>query len=134
MQALWKRGNDFNAKARSVYEFNEIVLEGIGGKAGKRLDSYIPGKEIISRKATTLSDIKSSTFKNYLDEIITKYPVGSTLNSSKLPKGTKLSGDYFLEIPTTNKVFFESSTEFQKVLSDFNQLKKVNVKIKYLAE
>lgn len=109
-------------------------MEGIGGKAGKRLDSYIPGKEIISRKATTLSNIQSNTFKNYLNELITKYPVGSVLNSRSLPKGTKLSGDYFLEIPLSNKVFFESSAEFQKVLSDFNTLKKVDIKIKYLAE
>jgi hypothetical protein len=134
IQALFKRGNDFNKKALSKYTYNEIVLEGIGGKAGKRLDSYIPGKEIVSRKATTLSNIQPTTFSGYLDELITKYPVGSVLNSSKLPKGTKLSGDYFLEIPLSNKSFFESSVEFQKVLSDFNTLKKVDIKIKYLAE
>jgi hypothetical protein len=134
IQVFFKRGNDFNKKALSKYTYNEIVLEGIGEKAGKRLDSYIPGKEIISRKATTLSNIQPTTFNGYLDELITKYPVGSVLNSSKLPKGTKLSGDYFLEIPLSNKSFFESSVEFQKVLSDFNTLKKVDIKIKYLAE
>jgi len=134
IQALWKRGNDFNKKALSKYTYNEIVLEGIGGKAGKRLDSYIPGKEIISRKATTLSKIQPNTFKGYLNELITKYPVESVLNSRKLPKGTKLSGDYFLEIPLSNKTFFESSEIFQKVLDDFNKLNKVDVKIKYLAE
>ena len=134
IKALFKRGNDFNRKARTKYTFNEIVLEGVGGKEGKRLDSYVPGKEIISRKATALSEIQPNTFRNYLNELITKYPVGSKLNSSKLPKGTTLQGDYFLEIPTSNKSFFESSTEFQKVLSDFNTAKGVDIKIKYLAE
>jgi len=134
IQVFFKRGNDFNKKALSKYTYNEIVLEGIGGKAGKRLDSYIPGKEIISRKATTLSEILPSTFNNYLNEFITKYPVGSVLNSSKLPKGTKLIGGYFLEIPLSNKSFFESSIEFQKLLSDFNKLKNVDIKLKYLAE
>ncbi len=134
IMARFKRGNDFNKKARLTYTYNEIVLEGVGGKAGKRLDSYIPGKEIISRKATTLSEIKPNSFKGYLKELITKYPVGSVLNSSKLPKGTKLSGDYFWEVPLSNKSFFESSEAFQKVLDDFNKLNKVDVKIKYLAE
>jgi len=108
-------------------------------KAGKRLDTYLPpinGKrgQIISRKATTLSEIQPNTFKNYLNELITKYPKGAELNSSKFPKGTKLDGEYFLEIPTSNKSFFDSSTEFQKVLSDFNKAKGVNINIKYLAE
>ncbi|MFT7000758.1 MAG: hypothetical protein ACJAVW_001780, partial [Spirosomataceae bacterium] len=141
IQALFKRGNDYNTKARAIYgdDFVEVVLKGVDGKAGKRLDTYIPpsnGKagEIISRKATTLSEIQPNTFKNYLNELITKYPKGAELNSSKFPSGTTLDGDYFLEIPTSNKSFFESSTEFQKVLSDFNTAKGVDVKIKYLVE
>ena len=141
IQALFKRGNDFNAKGRLKYKgrYSEIVLKGVNGKVGKRLDTYIPpsnGKagEIISRKATTLSEILPNTFKNYLNELITKYPKGAELNSSKFPPGTKLDGDYFLEIPSSNKSFFESSTEFQKVLSDFNTAKGVDIKIKYLTE
>ena len=136
VKALFKRGNDFNAKARIKYGANrvEVLLKGVGGKAGKRLDTYIPGKEIISRKATTLSEIKPNTFKNYLNELITKYPKGAELNSSKFPKGTKLDGDYFLEIPSSNKSFFENSSTFKKVLSDFNSTKGVDIKIKYLAE
>ncbi|MFT6963887.1 MAG: hypothetical protein ACJAWV_003625 [Flammeovirgaceae bacterium] len=141
IKVLFKRGNDYNAKARIKYGANrsEVVLKGVDGKAGKRLDTYIPpsnGKagEIISRKATTLSEIQSNTFKNYLTELITKYPKGAKLNSSKFPPGTKLDGDYFLEIPTSNKSFFESNTEFQKILSDFNSSKSVDIKIKYLNE
>lgn len=129
VKALFKRGHDFNAKARDSYEFNEIVLE-----TGKRLDTYIPGKEIISRKATTLSNIKPETFKRYLKELIIKYPKGSVLKSSQFPKGTKLIGDYFLEIPLSNKTFFENNTIFKQVLTQFNLDNKVIVRIKYLAE
>ncbi|MEE9379014.1 MAG: hypothetical protein V3V33_13360, partial [Candidatus Lokiarchaeia archaeon] len=129
VKVLFKRGNDFNDKASDIYEFNEIVLE-----TGKRLDSYIPGLEIISRKATTLSNIKPETFKSYLKELITKYPKGSILNSSKLPKGNKLVGDYFLEIPLSNKSFFESSSTLQTVLTQFNVDNNILIKIKYLAE
>lgn len=141
IQALWKRGNDFNAKGRIKYGdgFVEVVLKGVDGKAGKRLDTYLPpsdGKpgQIISRKATTLSNIQPNTFKNYLYELITKYPKGAELNSSKFPPGTKLDGDYKLEIPEANKSFFESSDEFKKVLSKFNADNNVDIEIIYLAE
>jgi len=141
IQALFKRGNDFNAKARIAYGDGnvEIVLKGVGGKAGKRLDTYIPpangnpGK-IISRKATTLSEIQPSTFKNYLNELVTKYPKGAELNSSKFPKGTVLDGDYKLEIPESNRSFFNSSSDFKKILSDFNKEKGLNIEIIYLVE
>jgi hypothetical protein len=80
IQALFKRGNDFNKKARTEYgdDYVEIVLKGVDGKPGKRLDTYLPPKDgnpgqIISRKATTLSAIKPSTFKSYLSELVNKY-------------------------------------------------------------
>ena len=132
IQALWKRGNDFNAIGRNVYRYNEVTLSN-----GKRLDSYIPGKEIISRKATTLSEIQPSTFEGYLRELITKYKKGSPINAPKFGtefNGKVLEGDYFLEIPTSNKAFFESSVQYQKVLSDFNITNNVDIKIKYLDE
>lgn len=45
-----------------------------------------------------------------------------------------MDGDYKLEIPESNKSFFESSEEFQNVLNDFNTSKKVNIEIIYLVE
>ncbi len=132
VKALFKRGNDFNAKARFKYEFNEINLAD-----GKRLDSYIPGKEIISRKATTLSDIKPETFEGYLKELTTKYEKGKSINSTKFNNRpdlignssiNKLEGNYYLEIPSSNKNFYESSQKL-KILAE-----KYNVKIKYLDE
>ncbi|MCL6296566.1 hypothetical protein [Jejuia spongiicola] len=132
VKALFKRGNDFNDKARDIYKYNEVAL-----KNGKRLDSYKPGQEIISRKATTLSNIKPETFKSYLQELINKYPKGAEINAPKF-KGffdnKVLDGDYFLEIPLSNKSFFENSTIFQQVLTQFNVDNNVLIRIKYLAE
>lgn len=95
--ARFKRGNDFNRKARDVYDYNEIVLAN-----GKRLDSYIPGEKIISRKATDIDNITVQTWRNYCNELITKYQIGTPLNSSKLPGAPPLSGKYYLEIPASN--------------------------------
>ena len=61
VKALFKRGTDFNKTASRIYEYNEVVLA-----TRKRLDTYIPGVAIISRKATTLSNIKPATFKSCL--------------------------------------------------------------------
>lgn len=52
MKVFFKRGNDFNRKARDIYDYNEIVLT-----TKKRLDSYMPGEKIISQKATDLDNI-----------------------------------------------------------------------------
>ena len=141
IQALFKRGNDFNAKGRAKYgdDFVEVVLKGVDGRAGKRLDTYLPPSngnpgQIISRKATTLSEIQPSTFRNYLNELITKYPKGAELNSSKFTPGTILEGDYKLEIPRSNQSFFEASTEFRNILNDFNKSKGVSIEIIYLVE
>ncbi|SNR14459.1 hypothetical protein [Tenacibaculum jejuense] len=137
VKALFKRGIDFNKRASFKYRYNEVTLQGINGKRGKRLDTYIPGIAIISRKATTLSNIKISTFKNYLRELITKYPKGAPINAPKFGdffKGKVLEGEYFLEIPLSNKTFFENSFEFKKALSDFNSRNNVLIKIIYLAE
>ncbi len=111
----------------------------MNGKPGKRLDTYLPPSngnsgQIISRKATTLSEIQPNTFKGYLNELITKYPKNTELNSSKFPPGTRLNGEYKLEIPESNRTFFESSEQFQNVLNEFNASKGVNVEIIYLVE
>ncbi len=51
-----------------IFCFNEVVLE-----TGKRLDSYVPSKEIISRKFTQLGDITETTAKKYISEMTEKY-------------------------------------------------------------
>ncbi len=54
VKALFKRGNDFNIKGRLKYGDDnvEIVLAD-----GKRLDTYIDGERILSRKATDIDNI-----------------------------------------------------------------------------
>lgn len=98
IKALFKRGNDFNKKGRLKYDFNEIVLAD-----GKRLDSYIPGEKIISRKATDIDNILESTWRKYCNELITKYKIGKLTNSSLFSIQTRLNGQYYLEIPLSNQ-------------------------------
>ncbi len=104
VKELFKRGNDFNKKARSNewYDFHEIHLAN-----GKRLDSYddVAG-EIISRKATDLGNIKFATFEKYLKEFSQKYSVGTRIRSNKYLDeldGKLLEGTYILEIPSSNQ-------------------------------
>lgn len=96
------RGNQFNKIAEKIYPFSEVNLAN-----GKRLDSYIPGEKIISRKATDLSDIEFNTFDKYLSEMIQKYAPGTVIRSNKYDciDGQKLSGQMCLEIPAVNKEF-----------------------------
>ena len=101
VKALFKRGNDFNDKAKPWYPYHEIHLAN-----GKRLDSWddLAG-EIISRKATDLGNIKFSTFEKYLKEFAQKYSPGTRIRSNKYIDdidGKFLEGTYVLEIPDSN--------------------------------
>jgi len=65
-------GNAFNhlraAYCRSKGGFSEVLLSN-----GRRLDAYIPGKEIVSRKWKQYSNNGRDDFANDLDEMIKKY-------------------------------------------------------------
>jgi len=104
LQALFKRGNDFNKKGVTKYTNSkcEIHLAKVNGKAA-RLDTYIPGEKIISRKATSIDVITETTWRRYCSELVNKYKVGRAVNSSKMPGEPPLSGKYFLEIPASNQ-------------------------------
>ncbi|WP_293787028.1 polymorphic toxin-type HINT domain-containing protein [uncultured Pedobacter sp.] len=98
------KGNYFNFIREGFYKraggFNEVVLE-----TGKRLDSYIPGKEIVSRKFSQLANVTEETAKKYIDELVEKYGPETLLK--KTPRnadaiaqgGEKLSGEMILEVP-----------------------------------
>ena len=94
------RGNEFNKIAEKIYPFNEVNLAN-----GKRLDSYILGEKIISRKATDLSD-----------------------NKYKCLNGQILSGKMYLEIPAVNKDF-DQIDEYMTYAK-----KKYDIKIIFLEE
>jgi hypothetical protein len=69
-----------------------------------RLDSYTPGVAIVSRKLTQFSQISEKTAFKYLDEFLTKYPVGAKLadtpRNQKLGiAGDTLDGQMYLEVP-----------------------------------
>ena len=102
LKALFKRGNDFNDKARAEnwYRVRELNLID-----KKRLDGYVPGREIVSRKATDLDKIQFSTFEKYVNEIAQKYPRGKKIRSNAYPEldGQTLQGEYILEIPASNQ-------------------------------
>ncbi|MWA12966.1 hypothetical protein E5671_28005 [Streptomyces sp. BA2] len=105
MRDRWKKGDQFNRDNWHRYPANEITLEN-----GKRLDSYRPGKEIVSRKLTQISEIKKSTFKNYMREITQKYSRGTKIPDTpkarnEFPKliGKPLRGEYYLEVPVQSE-------------------------------
>lgn len=99
-------GNEFNRKQAPVYDpHNEITLNN-----GKRLDSYVPGDEIVSRKYTQLSDIQPGTASSYLSEFTSKYSPGETVaDTSKARQqfpgeaGKEINGQMILEVPVQSK-------------------------------
>lgn len=122
------RGNKFNktAEKNKWYKYYEVNLEN-----GKRLDSYDPvKKEIISRKATDLSDIDISTFEKYLKELDNKYKPGTKIRSNKYPKidGQVLEGKYVLEIPDSNRAYSDID-KYVKLAKE-----KYNVEIRFRSE
>ncbi|WP_421941941.1 polymorphic toxin-type HINT domain-containing protein [Pedobacter sp.] len=126
------KGNYFNFIREGFYKrmggFNEVVLE-----SGKRLDSYIPGKEIVSRKFTQLANVTEETAKKYIDELVSKYPPGTAIketarNADAIAKGGKeLSGNMILEVP---KQAGEISKEVLEHATDnFVQIRDITGKI-----
>jgi len=94
-----RRGQRFNRTRRQAYDYNEIYLEN-----GKILNSYVPGEQIISRKATDFDNISPETFEGYVREIDKKYAPGTRIRSNKYPEldGVELSGQKMLEVPDSN--------------------------------
>ncbi len=48
----------------------------------KVLDSYLPEREIVSRKHTQIANIQPSTWRNYLGEHVNKYKSGEIIKNS----------------------------------------------------
>ena len=114
-------------KARAkFYPYNEVYLEAPKkatnlpeGSPTKhqyvRLDSYVPNKEIVSRKYTQLSEVSEETAIRYLKELSDKYAPGTKIadvpsNISganagifKANNGKVLDGQMILEVPVQKK-------------------------------
>ncbi|RKE44313.1 polymorphic toxin-type HINT domain-containing protein [Sphingobacterium detergens] len=123
--ARMAKGNYFNFIREQFYKrlggFNEVVLE-----SGKRLDSYLPGKEIISRKFTQLANVTEKTAKSYIDELVEKYGTDqvikkTTRNAEAIAQGgEKLKGKLILEVPKqageiSKEVLEHASDNFVKI-------------------
>lgn len=107
-KAVWDQicdGVAFNEEREPHYTGlgggNEINLDN-----GKRLDSYLPSKEIISRKYTQLAGIKVDTAIGYLRELDRKYSPDQVVkdsphNRAELPTqiGRNIRGNPVLEVP-----------------------------------
>lgn len=124
-QVWFKRmmeGIRFNKERAEIYPFNEVYLEApkkatkqAGDSPAKhkyvRLDSYVPNKEIVSRKYTQLSEVSEETAIRYLKELENKYSPGSIIAdvpSNKTGSNEKifelngdnvLRGQMILEVP-----------------------------------
>ncbi|MFZ4545266.1 MAG: hypothetical protein ACOYOA_14540 [Saprospiraceae bacterium] len=129
-KAKRKRGNDFNAKRKTDYDYSEITIEHPdrkytkGKNKGKPkryiLDSYGEDLDIVSRKATNLSEIKQTTFERHLRELVSKYPEGAKIVKPSKPEihGKVLKGNFKLEIPETN-MNFPRLQEYRDLAKDF---------------
>ncbi|WP_444828878.1 hypothetical protein [Actinokineospora sp.] len=76
----------------------------------KVLDSYLPGKDIVSRKHTQVADIRPGTWQGYLNEHAAKYSPGETIKDSPTMRqrypslvGEELQGRQFLEVPVQHR-------------------------------
>ena len=129
---------------RGFYPFNEVYLEA-PKKATKlaedspakrkyvRLDSYVPNKEIVSRKYTQFDEVSEETAIRYLKELEEKYSPGSIIadvpsnntGSNKdifeLNGDNVLRGHMILEVP-------EQHEAVPKKLIDYANLKGIKIR------
>ena len=128
----------FNKARAKFYPFNEVYLEAPNkainlpeGSPTKhqyvRLDSYVPNKEIVSRKYTQLSEVSEETAIRYLKELLDKYAPGSIIadvpsNRTGVNKGifevnqgNDLKGEMILEVPVQKKSVPKSILKYARV-------------------
>lgn len=138
------QGNAFNQKMRKKYPNNEVYVDYLQPKRGKdnkivrdkdgkpimekhqvRVDSYKPGEEIVSRKYTQLGGITENTAKEYINELVRKYPAGAKISNVATQRkgsghenqglaGGTLTGDLILEVPVQTKNIPDSIKQHAK--------------------
>ena len=127
----------FNKARAKFYPFNEVYLEApkkaINLPEGSptkhqyvRLDSYVPNKEIVSRKYTQLSEVSEETAIRYLKELSDKYAPetkiadvpsnisGANAGIFKENRGRTLHGQMILEVPVQKKSVRESILKYAR--------------------
>ena len=104
---------------------SEVTVRLNGQKYPRFLDSYIPGKEIVSRKWTQLTDGPAGL--GHLDEFVAKYAdntvtipnpptkrIQKLIDDGVLPAtvpGSRITGRYILEVPVQNQAVHRSILE-----------------------
>ena len=106
------KGNRFNQimEKRLTDGVHELWLKDM--KA--RLDTYIPNKQIISRKATQLAEISEKTAKKYIDELAKKFKAGKEIQNVERVGTEKLVGDYVLQVLKQEKAIPEAVKAYAK--------------------
>jgi hypothetical protein len=107
-----ERGNTFNTEEEARYRHNEIRLVASGGGGQPRVDSYVVGEAIISRKYTQLAEIGEDATIAHIVELADKYAPGTRIadvpsNQAVLAEGRarfgadgdKLHGRLELHVP-----------------------------------
>ena len=125
----------FNKARAKFYPFNKVYLEApkkaINLPEGAptkhqyvRLDSYVPNKEIVSRKYTQLSEVSEETAIRYLKELSDKYAPGSVIADvpsnrtglnkgiSEVNQGSDLKVKMILEVPVQKKLVPKSILKY----------------------
>jgi RHS repeat-associated protein len=139
------RGNWYNKARLFDYPYHEVyIVNPAGGYF--RLDAYDPGKAIVSRKFSQLSEVSLETAIGYIDELLSKYPQGAVIGdvtTSRLQTGGAptdasiagegslggqvLSGTPILEVPTQWNPVPKAVTEYAEahgvtIRSDWGQV------------
>ena len=140
----------FNKARAKFYPYNEVYLEApkkaINLPEGSptkhqyvRLDSYVPNKEIVSRKYTQLSEVSEETAIRYLKELLDKYAPetkiadvpsnisGANAGIFKENRGRTLHGQMILEVPVQKKSVRESILKYAQ--DNDIQIRDINGKI-----
>jgi hypothetical protein len=115
-----ERGNTFNAEREPQYPHNEVTVDSAhaddlvtkGPRKGKpnryRVDSYDPGKSIVSRKYPEGAKFDADAATKYIGELADKYPPGAVVSDTPANRaagiaGQKLAGQPILEVPVLLK-------------------------------
>jgi len=112
-----ERGNTFNTDRERVYPHNEVWVEHPTTGKRVRVDSYVPNREIISRKYPEGGYLDTERGVGYIVELVEKYPSGAIISNVPTTRaaglaGQPLRGRLILEVPVLTR-------EVPKELLDF---------------
>ncbi|MBS4104143.1 hypothetical protein [Tsukamurella paurometabola] len=105
---FWRRtvepGNVFDRMMSGRYPLNQLHIVNPAGGSQLRLDSYVPGQAIISRKLTQFAEIQASTAREYINQFLRSYPAGAEIGNSTQAAasnmvGKFLQGEQILQVP-----------------------------------